>query len=268
MTPTEVKELLARYGVCPTKAKGQNFLLDERVAEREVHHLHIEPEDVVLEIGPGLGILTEKILPLAAKTICIELDPQIFHYIEEKFKGRVELIKGDALQVDMPAFDKLISNIPYSISSPLIFRILEHNFRKAIIMVQKEFAERMVAKPGSDEYSRLSVTTYYRARCQILEVVSRSKFWPQPEVDSAVVCLEPRPPPFSVHNERFFLSLVKILFQHRRKKIGTILRMTGQADKDVISALPYVEQRVEELSPEMIGELSDALMVTKMKTCV
>lgn len=259
MTPTEVKGILARYGISPTKSRGQNFLLDEGVADREVEGLGIGPDDVVLEVGPGLGILTERVLPLAHRTVCVELDRGVASYIRNRFEGRVELVEGDALEVPLPRFDLFISNIPYSISSPLIFRILEQDFRRAVVMVQKEFADRMAARPGSDDYSRLSVSTYYRARCELLEHVPRSRFWPQPEVDSTVVRLEPRPPPFEVENERFFLHLVGLLFQHRRKKIGTVLKMTGQVKKDALQALPHVDRRVEELAPEMIGELADAI---------
>jgi 16S rRNA (adenine1518-N6/adenine1519-N6)-dimethyltransferase len=259
MTPTEVKALLANYGISPSKSKGQNFLLDEGIADREVSYLEIEPEDAVLEVGPGLGMLTMRVLPLASRTICVELDRGVAGFIRERFEGKVELIEGDALEVELPPFSRFISNIPYSISSPLIFRILEHEFQRAVIMVQREFADRMAAEPGSDDYSRLTVNTYYRAKCELLERVPRSKFWPQPEVDSTIVMLEPRPPPFEVDSERFFLHLVKVLFQHRRKKIGTILRMTGQAPKDAIRSLPFVEERVEALSPEEIGALSDAI---------
>jgi 16S rRNA (adenine1518-N6/adenine1519-N6)-dimethyltransferase len=263
MTPSEVKALLAQYGISPTKSKGQNFLLDEGVANREVEYLAIMPGETVLEVGPGLGILTERVLAHASRTICIELDAGVAGFIRNKFGERVDLIRGDALEVEMPIFDRFISNIPYSISSPLIFRILEQDFRKAVIMVQKEFADRMAARAGTDDYSRLSVNTYYKASCEILEHVPRSKFWPQPEVDSAVVSLVPRPAPFKVLNERFYLHLINMLFQHRRKKIGTILKMTGQADKESIPSLPFIESRVEELSPEMIGELADAITLNK-----
>ena len=263
MTPSEVKALLAQYGITPTKSKGQSFLLDEALADREVSYLGIEPGDVVLEVGPGLGVLTERVLALASRTVCVELDPGLASFIQQRFEGQVELIQGDALQVELPDFNKFISNIPYSISSPLIFRILEEDFRRAVIMVQKEFADRMAAEPGSDDYSRLTVSTYYRARCELLEQVPRSKFWPQPEVDSTVVLLEPRPPPFKVESERFYLHLVNVLFQHRRKKIGTILKMTGQVQKERMPSLPFLERRVEELSPEQIGEISDAIGLSR-----
>lgn len=263
MRPTEIQALLARYGVSPSKSKGQNFLVDERVAQREVDFLDIRPEDTVLEIGPGLGVLTELIVKKARRTVCIELDPGIAEHVRQRFGGSVELIEGDALELEWPGFDRLISNIPYSISSPLLFRILEHDFERGIIMVQKEFADRMAATAGSDDYSRLSVNAYYRARCEPLEQVPRSRFWPQPDVDSTVMLVEPRPAPFRVLNERFYLSLVSILFQHRRKKISTVLKMTGQAPRESIASLPYVDRRVEELSPERIAELADSICLVR-----
>ncbi|MDD1770434.1 MAG: 16S rRNA (adenine(1518)-N(6)/adenine(1519)-N(6))-dimethyltransferase RsmA [Methanomassiliicoccales archaeon] len=259
MNPTEIKALLERYGIHPTKARGQSFLIDERVADREVDHLAAGSESTVLEVGPGLGVLTERLVGKVTKAICIELDEHICHYLTDRFDGRIELIHADALEVEFPRFDHFISNLPYSISSPLLFKTLDHKFERGVVMVQKEFADRMVAKAGSDDYSRLSVNAYYKARCEVLEDVPRSRFWPQPEVDSSMVMLEPRAPPFKVQNERFFLSLVTMLFQHRRKKIGTVLRMTGQVPKESIPSLPDIDLRVEELEPERIGRLADAI---------
>jgi 16S rRNA (adenine1518-N6/adenine1519-N6)-dimethyltransferase len=260
MNPTEIKALLERYGIHPTKAKGQNFLTDDSVADREVERLAVGSDSTVLEVGPGLGVLTERLVGTAGKVTCVEIDERVCHYLTDRFDGRIELIRADALQVDLPRFDRFISNLPYSISSPLLFRILDFHFERGVVMVQREFADRMVARAGSDDYSRLSVSTYYRARCEVLEQVSRGKFWPQPEVDSSMVLIEPRPPPFKVRNERFFLNLVVMLFQHRRKKIGTVLRMTGQAPKESLGSLPFVDERVESLTPEQIGELSDAIV--------
>jgi 16S rRNA (adenine1518-N6/adenine1519-N6)-dimethyltransferase len=265
MNPTEIKALLERYGIHPTKARGQNFLIDESVADREVEHLGAGAESSVLEVGPGLAVLTERLVGKAGKVICIELDEHICHYLTDRFDGRIGLVQADALEIEFPKFDRFISNLPYSISSPLLFKTLDYGFERGVVMVQREFADRMVAKAGSDDYSRLSVSAYYRARCEVLEIVSRSRFWPQPEVDSSMVLLEPRAPPFKVENERFFLNLVAMLFQHRRKKIGTVLKMTGQVEKDSIASLPFKDERVEQLTPEQIGELSDAVLAGKAK---
>jgi 16S rRNA (adenine1518-N6/adenine1519-N6)-dimethyltransferase len=260
MLPSEIKRVLEQYGVTPTKARGQNFLIDGRVAEREIDYLDPDPRDTILEVGPGLGILTDILLERAGRVITIELDKGMAEYNRNRYGDSIVFIEGDALKIPFPGFDRFISNLPYSISSPLIFKLLEHRFRKAVVMVQREFADRMVASPGTGDYSRLSVNIYYRADCEILEKVPRSRFWPEPEVDSAVVGIIPRRPPFKVIDERFYLNLVDSLFQHRRKKIRTILKMKKLAGKDQLDSLPFLDERVGVLSPEEIGELSDAIL--------
>ena len=265
MNPTEIKEILARLGVSPSKGMGQNFLIDDRVAERQVEFAAVGKDDVVLEIGPGLGVLTNRLAERSGKVVAIEMDRKLAEYLRSTLPENVELIEGDALEIEFPAFNKVVSNLPYSISSPIIFKFLEHKFEKAVVMLQKEFADRMVAAPDTDDYSRLTVNVYYRAECRILEKVPRSRYWPVPKVDSAVVELVPRPPPFAVKDERLFLKLVEVLFQQRRKKIGTVLRMKGLMSAEQRSAVPYVDDRVEALSPEQIGELSDAVHALRAK---
>jgi 16S rRNA (adenine1518-N6/adenine1519-N6)-dimethyltransferase len=132
-------------------------------------------------------------------------------------------------------------------------------------MLQKEFADRMVAAPDTDDYSRLTVNVHYRAECRLVEKVPRSRFWPAPKVDSAVVELVPRPPPFQVEDEQLFFRLVDVLFQSRRKKIGTILRMKGLMSAEERERVPYVDLRVEALAPEQIGELSNAVQGLRSK---
>jgi len=258
MNARTVREILRHYGITPQRSKGQSFLIDERVAEREVEYLDPSPDEVVLEVGPGTGILT-RILVQKTNVVAIELEPGLCDYLECKFGDSIRLIRGDALRMPFPPFDKFISNLPYNISSPLIFKLLEHRFRRGVIMVQREFAERMTAAPGDRNYSRLSVNIYYRARCEIVERVPRSRFWPVPDVDSAIVLLEPIEPPFRVKDEKLFFWLVDLLFQHRRKKIGTVLKKRNVMDPRGTESLPFVEERVEDLTPEEIGELADAI---------
>ncbi|MGD0818258.1 MAG: rRNA adenine N-6-methyltransferase family protein, partial [Methanomassiliicoccales archaeon] len=160
---------------------------------------------------------------------------------------------------EWPTFDRFISNIPYSISSPLIFKLLDQDFKMAVIMVQKEFADRMVAKADTDDYSRLSVSVYYRAKAEMMEKVGRTRFWPEPEVDSAVIRLTPRPPPFQVKDERLFHKLVEVCFLQRRKKISTILKAKRMVKPEDIDRIPYRDERVEAITPEQIGELADAV---------
>lgn len=259
MNPSDIKEALARLGVTPSKGMGQNFLIDDRVAERQVEAAGIAPNDVVLEVGPGLGVLTEKLAERAKKVIAIEMDRKLASILEPALPENVELVVGDALEVPFPRFDRFVSNLPYSISSPIIFKLLDHEFRKAVVMLQKEFADRMVAAPDTDDYSRLTVNVYYRAECRIIEKVPRSRFWPAPKVDSAVVELVPRSAPFPVQDEGLFFRLIEVLFQQRRKKIGTVLRTRGLITPEERSRVPYVDLRIEALSPAQIGELTDAV---------
>ncbi len=253
----ELRSLLERYGVRPSKSKGQNYLIDRRVAEREVEYLGITEDDRVLEVGPGFGILTSALLERTSKLTAIEIEEGAARYLRDSFP-RMEVLHGDFLEIDPPRFDLFISNVPYSISSPLLFRLLDMDFERAVIMVQREFAERMAAPAGDSEYSRLSVNVFYRAECRLLENVPRSRFWPEPEVDSTVVLLTPRPAPFPLRDEKHFLKLVDVLFQQRRKKIGTVLKQKRMLPEDR-TGIPYLDERVERLTPAQIAELSDAL---------
>jgi 16S rRNA (adenine1518-N6/adenine1519-N6)-dimethyltransferase len=254
----ELRSLLERYGVRPSKSRGQNYLIDRRVAEREVEHLGMTENDRVLEVGPGFGILTAALLERTSKLTAIELEEGAVRYLRDSFP-QMDVIQGDFLETDPPQFDLFISNVPYSISSPLLFHLLDMQFKRAVIMVQREFAERMAAPAGDDEYSRLSVNVFYRAECKLLENVPRSRFWPEPEVDSTVVLLTPRPAPFPLRDEKHFLKLVDVLFQQRRKKIGTVLKQKRMLPEDR-ERIPYLDERVERLTPAQIAELSDALL--------
>ncbi|HNX47904.1 MAG TPA: 16S rRNA (adenine(1518)-N(6)/adenine(1519)-N(6))-dimethyltransferase RsmA [Methanomassiliicoccales archaeon] len=253
----ELRSLLERYGVRPSKSRGQNYLIDRRVAEREVEYLDIAENDRVLEVGPGFGILTSALLERTSKLTAIEIEEGAVRYLRDTFP-QMEVVQGDFLETDPPQFDLFISNVPYSISSPLLFHLLDMKFKRAVIMVQREFAERMAAPAGDDEYSRLSVNVFYRAECKLLENVPRSRFWPEPEVDSTVVLLTPRPAPFPLRDEKHFLRLVDVLFQQRRKKIGTVLKQKRMLPDDR-SGIPFLDERVERLTPAQIAELSDSL---------
>ena len=239
---------------------GQIFLIDKKVAEREINYANIIHDDVVLEIGPGQGILTKLLAEKAKKVIAIEIDESLVNNLRRSMSDNVELIHGNALKVDfetLPKFNKIVSNLPFQISSPITFKFLDYGFNLAVLIYQKEFADRMIANVGSKNYSRLSVGVYYKARCELLETIPKTCFEPQPKVDSCIIRLIPRKhPPFSVIDEIFFLDLTKNLFNHRRKKIKNILSgLYTIQSKDV----PYLDKRVENLTPEQIGELSNII---------
>ncbi|MCL2711693.1 MAG: 16S rRNA (adenine(1518)-N(6)/adenine(1519)-N(6))-dimethyltransferase RsmA [Methanomassiliicoccaceae archaeon] len=258
MNRNETSRLMAEHSVKPKKSKGQNFLIDDRVAFRQIDFASIDKNDRILEIGPGLGMLTEKLADVSGDVTVIEIDEKLADHIEGTFGDRVKLIRGDALEVQWPKFDRFVSNLPYSISTPVIFKLLSYNFKKAVVMVQKEFAERMVAKRGEVDYSRLTVNVYYRAECRILENVPASRFKPRPKVDSAIVEIIPRPAPFNVKDEDTFFNVVDAGFLHRRKKIRSALRTEGIFIREEAN-IPYLDDRMEILSPEDIGKLADAV---------
>lgn len=259
---TDTGRLIAETGIVPKKSKGQNFLIDGRVADRHIAYAGIREGDRVLEVGPGLGILTERMADLPCELTCIELDDILAEYISQTFGDRLRLIHGDAVKVDFPEFDVFVSNLPYSVSTPIIFKLLDHRFRTAVVMVQKEFADRMVADVGSPDYSRLTVNLFYRADCEVMETVPASRFNPRPKVDSALVRITPRKAPFDVIDERLFFKVTEITFNHRRKKIGTSLKAAGllRPEWDV----PYLGERVENLRPAEIAEIADAIQTARL----
>ncbi|MBR2254731.1 MAG: ribosomal RNA small subunit methyltransferase A [Candidatus Methanomethylophilaceae archaeon] len=260
MKPTG--DLILDTGIKPKKSKGQNFLTDGRVADRHIGYAEIQPGDRVLEVGPGLGILTERLLATGCDLTCIEIDDILAEHIGKTYGDRLELIHADAVKEPFPPFDVFVSNLPYSVSTPIIFKLLEHDFRTAVVMVQKEFADRMVADVGSPDYSRLTVNLFYKADCTVLETVPASRFNPRPKVDSALVRISPRPAPFEVLDEKTFHRVVEVAFNHRRKKIRTSLKSAGLP---VTEDMPFLDDRVEDLRPSEIAMLSDAVYLERQR---
>src|SRR3990170_1094284 len=175
------RRVLAELGVRPRKGLGQHFLVYSRVAARHIAYAKVGPSDVVLEIGPGLGVLTRELVVRARRVIAIEADRRLAARLRRSIP-EADVMEGDALKVEWPPFDVMASNLPYRISSPLTFRLLDASFDRAVLMYQWEFARRMVAKPGTPDYSRLSVGVYRRAKCEVLERVPRNAFRAPPRV--------------------------------------------------------------------------------------
>jgi 16S rRNA (adenine1518-N6/adenine1519-N6)-dimethyltransferase len=265
----DTKLLLKKHGIRPNRKLGQNFIIDRAVLEREISYAKIKRSDTILEIGPGVGTLTELLAENAGKVYAVEMDARMVEILKRRLKNRVEIIEGDFLKVELPHFDKTISNIPYSISSPLTFRLLSRDFKVAILTYQKEFAQRMVAKPGEKNYSRLSVATYYHANAEILEVLPPEVFYPLPEVDSTIVKLTPKKKPFKV-NEKLFFDMLRGLFQHKKKTLKKALFFSlsdifGIESKDkrkeIVDSFDekLTKRRVFTLSPEELAEICDML---------
>lgn len=236
---------------------GQHFLINESVARREVEYAELKKDDTVLEVGPGKGILTRLLAEKVRKVIAVEIDKRLADYLRESLPENVEVICEDILKLDLSTldFNKVVANLPFQISSPFTFKLLDQDFEKAVIIYQKEFAKRMVAKPGSRDYSRLSVAIYYRADCEIKEIVPKRFFKPIPKVDAAIVEIIPREPKFHVEDEDFFFFLLSVLFSQRRKLVSKVVKSYFGID------LPEeFRRRVGEMRPEEIGRLSNYIL--------
>ncbi|KAA0006944.1 MAG: ribosomal RNA small subunit methyltransferase A [Thermoplasmata archaeon] len=234
---------------------GQHFLVDSCIAQKEVVYADISHNDTVLEIGPGKGILTKLIAERAKKVIAIEIDRKLAEYLRTILPMNVEIINADVMKLDLSEyqFNKVVSNLPFEISSPVTFKLLEESsFSKAVLIYQKEFARRLVAKPNSKDYSRISVVIDYKAKVRILDTVPRDAFRPVPKVDGAIVEIIPRDKPaFHVDDENFFYEFLKKCFSYRRKTIGAIIRKEYGIHLDE----EFYRKRIEQLYPREIGEL-------------
>ena len=263
------QEVLRELGVRPSKSRGQHFLVDTRVGHRAIGYADLRRSDTVLEIGPGLGVLTRELVPRVKRVVAIESDRRFAEYLRRALP-EAEIVHGDALKVKWPDFVVMVSNLPYQISSPLTFPHLGTPYDRAILMYQWEFAKRMVAPPGSEDYSRLSVGVHVRAACTILERVPRNAFRPQPRVNSALVRLEPRPSPFPIADPDRFDAVVAALFEHRRKTVENGLRLAWSSFAEspesleaALAEMPFRGRRVEELRPEDIEQVARALPQAK-----
>jgi len=242
---------------------GQNFLINKDVAKKEISIANISKKDIVLEIGPGNGILTNILAEKAKKVIAVELDKKLFNNLKGKIPNNVTLINDDILNInfkEIENFNKIVSNLPFQISSPITFKLLEKQFDLAVLIYQKEFGQRLIAKPNTKDYSRITVNIYYKAECELIDIIPKEFFNPKPKVDGCIIKMIPRKkPPFFVENEEFFLKLTKNLFNHRRKKIKYTIKK--YIDYRIIDnfLLTYLDKRIENLSPEEVGFISNII---------
>ena len=252
------------------KRLGQHFLIDQNIVRKIVAAAELAPDDTVLEIGPGRGILTDALSRAARRVVAIEIDAELCALLQARQTDwkNVELICADALSHPfgtLPA-GVVVANLPYYISTPLLFKFLEHRrrFPRLVLMLQNEVADRLVAKAGDDEYGVLSVLMQYAADVQKVFKVSAHCFRPRPNVGSAVVVLRPRPEALlSPHEEAGFTALVKAAFAHRRKTLVNSLRDEGYEAPIVTEAVAAMKLvptiRAETLTLEQFMELTGRL---------
>ncbi len=267
-SPKEVRALLETLGHRPNKGLGQNFLIDANILNIIANAADIQPDEHVLEIGPGLGALTERIMPMAKAVTCIEKDSTMVEYLKTRFSG-FTLIESDALDVDLDALfaggiTKVAANLPYSVASRLMVDIAECEHRPELmsLTIQKEVADRLVSPAGSKHYGVLSILTGVAYKNTMVKKISPTCFLPPPKVWSAVVRMELREVPIVGSAEYpTFKNLVKYCFSQRRKQIGTILKKKGISPVDELLADAGIEhaERPERIEIERWAALSSLL---------
>lgn len=242
--------LMRKYGIRPRKRLSQNFIVDPSAIRIMVSR--IKKDDVVLEIGSGLGILTSFLAEKAKRVIAIEIDKKLVKASEEVLKqyGNVEIICGDFLRLKIPPIDKVVSNIPYHISSKILVKLLkECSFRLAVLSLQKEFAYRMIAQPSTRNYGRLTVLVQYYSEPKIIRILPTSSFIPPPKVESAIVELKvKRKYNLTQDQEEKLFEITRMLFSYRNKLLSKVLKHYLSVKVNYHEIEGILSKRVYELS--------------------
>lgn len=239
----ETKFILKKYGIRADKSLGQNFLINEDVVNSIVNSSNINKEDLIIEIGPGLGTLTSFLLEKAGKVIAVELDKRMIEILTDRFKlyNNFKLINDDILKVNLNEVIgknlnetiknvKIVANLPYYITTPIIMKLLEENLKidSITVMVQKEVADRLVAIPGEKNAGAITYSVYYYAEANKVIDVNRNSFIPEPNVDSEVINLKVRAnSPVEVENKELLFKLIKYAFMQRRKTFANAIENSG-----------------------------------------
>ena len=275
----ETKFIINKYNIKANKSLGQNFLIDTNVINNIVTSSNINKDDLVIEIGPGLGTLTKFLLEKAKKVICIELDKKMIQILEDRFAfyDNFNLINQDILKVDLKSLIekekkeyniqnvKVVANLPYYITTPIIMKLLEDHLdlQSITVMIQKEVADRLIAVPGDKNTGAITYSVYYYAQCESVMEVPNTSFIPEPEVISKVIKLNIRNiPPVTVTNKDFMFKIIKNSFMQRRKTLVNALVNTNilNSKQKAINALNKIgldaNVRAENLSLQNFADLS------------
>ena len=278
----ETRFIMKKYNIRANKNLGQNFLINEEVVKNIVGCSNIEKEDLVIEIGPGLGTLTKYLLEKAGKVICIELDTKMLQILEDRFSlyNNFELINNDVLKVDLKNIIKkekeegkiknvkIVANLPYYITTPIIMKLLEEELEleSITVMIQKEVADRLIAVPGQKNTGAITYSVYYYASSEAIMEVPNSSFIPEPEVTSKVIKLNIRKEPIVTPNDKEkMFKIIKHAFMQKRKTLLNSLTNNGvfenkQKGIEILNSLGIKENvRPEELTLEQFEKISDIL---------
>lgn len=287
-TPIRTKEILKKYGFSFKKSLGQNFLIDPNILRNIVSHAHLTSESGAIEVGPGIGALTEHLARAAKKVVSFEIDQRLLPVLEDTLSPyhNIKIVHSDILKADvvkviqeeMPGIEDImvVANLPYYVTTPILMKLLNDRLpiRGFVVMMQKEVADRITAKPGTKEYGSLSIAIQYYCTAEVAMIVPKTVFMPQPNVDSAVIRLiRHDKPPVEVIDEDFLFEVTRASFAQRRKTILNNLQaglLEGKKNKDaILNALEKAgvepSRRGETLTIEEFGHLADALYPTFYK---
>lgn len=270
----DIRAMAERLGIRPTKKWGQNFVTDPNTVRRIVRAARLEPDDVVLEVGPGLGSLTLALLPHARRVVAVEIDaglaeqlPQTVSERLPQFAHRLDVVLADAMRIDdLPEQPTaLVANLPYNVAVPVVLHLLSTfaSLRTVLVMVQKEVAERLAATPGGRVYGVPSVKARWYCDVEYAGNIGTSVFWPVPHVDSGLVRMTRRPTPVSTSGRAATFAVIDAAFGQRRKTLRAALAgLAGSpaaAERALVSAGVAPSDRGEQLSVEQFARVSDAL---------
>ncbi|PWK07926.1 16S rRNA (adenine(1518)-N(6)/adenine(1519)-N(6))-dimethyltransferase RsmA [Tumebacillus permanentifrigoris] len=279
--PSVTRDVVTRHGFQFKKSLGQNFLIDGNILDKIVEAAELDEGAGALEIGPGIGTLTQELCEAAQQVVAVEKDGRLLGVLKETLSeyGNIHIEHNDVLEADLPAiFEKwfhglevsVVANLPYYVTTPIVMKLLEEKLplRNIVVMVQREVAERMAAKPGGKDYGTLSIAVQYWTEPEIVTRVPESAFMPAPNVESSVIKLKVRKEPaVQVKDDKLFFHLVKACFAQRRKTILNNLQANLQPKRDKETILAALEtagvnptRRGETLSLEEYALLADALV--------
>ena len=257
----ETKFILNKYGIHANKSLGQNFLINEEVINQIIEKAEIDENDLVIEIGPGLGTLTSRLLEKAGKVICVELDDRMITILNDRFKlyNNFELIHDDILKVDLNKIInenllennninkiKIVANLPYYITTPIIMKLLEEklNITSITVMIQKEVADRLIAVPGEKNAGAITYSVYYYAEAEKVLDVANNSFIPEPSVTSTVIKLNIRKEPvIQINDEKLMFKIIKQAFMQRRKTLANAL-----SNMDIFKSKEEIVKVLEDLN--------------------
>lgn len=279
----ETNFIMKKYNIKANKSLGQNFLISEDVIDGIVDSADIDGEDLIIEIGPGLGTLTKRLLEKAGKVICVELDEKMIKILRDRFAfyNNLEILNQDILKTNLKQIikdekntgkikrAKVVANLPYYITTPIIMKLLEEelDLESITVMIQKEVADRLIAIPGEKNTGAITYTVYYYAKSEKIMEVPNSSFIPEPEVTSEVIRLNIRKePPVDVNDINLMFKVIKNAFMQRRKTLlnslfNTKIFKSKNQGMEVLKNIGLKENvRAEELSLEKFAELTEVLL--------